>query len=403
MFIKQLTIKKNQDSIIRTIPFHIGMNLIVDETVNFDEKETGNNVGKTTTLRLIDYCLGGSAKDVYTDPENHKQEYKLVKDYLIENNVSIELVLQEDLQNNNSKRIVIERNFLSRNKKIQKINGLNLDDSSFDQKLTNLIVPDHYGKKPSFRQLISHNIRHKDVSINNTLKNVSHYTSDIEYEALYLFLLGCEFKDSETKRELRYKINLEEKFKSKLEENQTKSGYETALSFLISEIDELEFKKRNLVVNPNFEDDFKKLNEVEFKINTTSSNLSELELKRSLIIEARDELANKKANFNLSEIKKIYEQASKHIDNIQKSFEELCEFHNKMIENKVSFISQELPEIESEIERNKIELSGLLQKEKKLTKLIVKSDSFDVLEDVLEKINEKYQRKGSMKIHSGKL
>ena len=70
MFLKSLIIS-TPNKVIREISFHKGINLIVDESI---EQITGNNVGKTTVLRLIDYCLGGDAKDIYVDPENKKPD-----------------------------------------------------------------------------------------------------------------------------------------------------------------------------------------------------------------------------------------------------------------------------------------------------------------------------------------
>lgn len=64
MYLKHLIIA-NRDEEIRRIKFHPGMNLIVDDT-KADTEMTGNNVGKTTVLRLIDYCLGADAKPIYT-------------------------------------------------------------------------------------------------------------------------------------------------------------------------------------------------------------------------------------------------------------------------------------------------------------------------------------------------
>ena len=55
MFLRYLRIE-NIHGLIRHIDFHQGLNLIVDE-VSTDNEETGNNVGKTTVLRLIDFCL----------------------------------------------------------------------------------------------------------------------------------------------------------------------------------------------------------------------------------------------------------------------------------------------------------------------------------------------------------
>src|SRR5687767_13081775 len=202
MFLKLLKISSDK-RIIREINFHQGINLIVDDTPN--EQETGNGVGKTTVLALIDFCLNGDAKNIYTDTENKKQEYKLVKNFLIVNKILITLILKEDLSNQNSKQISIERNFLSRKHKIQKINGIEKNDEEFEKTLTELLF--NYRKdKPSLRQIISHNIRYKDYNVNNTLKTLNPYTKDEEYETLYLFLLGCSFEQGDNKQKLLTKI-----------------------------------------------------------------------------------------------------------------------------------------------------------------------------------------------------
>ncbi|HYE69022.1 MAG TPA: hypothetical protein VEA58_10460 [Anaerovoracaceae bacterium] len=157
MFLKSLTISSNS-SVIREIIFHNGINLIVDETPTSKGKETGNNVGKTTVLMLIDFCLGANGRSIYTDPENKKEEYKLVKDFLFNERVLIKLILTEDLNEEPSAEICIERNFLSRKEKIQRINGEDKTDKEFDETLTNFLFPGHYGKKPTFRQIISHTL-----------------------------------------------------------------------------------------------------------------------------------------------------------------------------------------------------------------------------------------------------
>ena len=53
MFLKSLKIEK-ENILIREIFFNKGINLIVDETPAKDRTQSGNNVGKTTVLRLID-------------------------------------------------------------------------------------------------------------------------------------------------------------------------------------------------------------------------------------------------------------------------------------------------------------------------------------------------------------
>ena len=113
MFLKSLRLENNL-GVIRDIPFHSGINLIVDETPIDSTEATGNNVGKTTILRLIDFCFGGSPRDIYTDPENRKSEHKLVKDFLQITHVLITLILTADLVDSMANEIFIERNFIPR-------------------------------------------------------------------------------------------------------------------------------------------------------------------------------------------------------------------------------------------------------------------------------------------------
>ena len=119
MYLKKLTIKTPKE-IIREMDFKAGLNLIIDDTDDVSSKTTGNNVGKTTVLKLIDFCLGADAKIIYTDTENRKDIYKEVKDYLTEKQVIIELELIEDITNQNSKTVIITSNFLSRKKQYDK-------------------------------------------------------------------------------------------------------------------------------------------------------------------------------------------------------------------------------------------------------------------------------------------
>ncbi|MBN2212048.1 MAG: DUF2326 domain-containing protein [Sedimentisphaerales bacterium] len=391
---KSLTITRGDGVIIRDIRFHTGLNLIVDETPIVSGKETGNNVGKTTVLKLIDFCLGGPAKGIYTDNENARNEYKLVKDFLVKNEVLISLVLKEDLLNEDSRQVLIERNFLARKNKIQRIDGNNKTDEDYEKALTDLLFPGHYGKKPTFRQIIAHNIRYKDVSINNTLKNLDKFTRDDEYETLYLFLFGCDFEQGDTKQELRSQIDVEERFKKRLESEQTKSAYESALALLLSEIEEIERRKESLNLNPNFESDLNKLNQVKYQINLTSSEIGRLELRKALIFEAQKEMQSNTSSIDMQQLKQIYQQATSLVSGIQKTFQELCNFHNRMVESKLRFITQDLPKIDAQLTIQRKHLKHLLAEEAKLNTIITQSDSFEMLEQLIVELNTKYQMKG---------
>jgi uncharacterized protein YydD (DUF2326 family) len=389
MFIKSLTISCGA-KVIREIEFHKGLNLIVDESEN---QITGNSVGKTTVLKLVDFCLGADKKNIYVDPETKVQEYKLVKDYLIENKILITLVLTSDLDKG-TEDIIIERNFLPKGKElIRKINEKQLTEDEFETTLSNLIFPEHLVEVPSFRQIISHNIRYRDESLNNTL-NTLPYGKPEQYESLYLFLFGCDFVKGNSKQVVITKLKQEDTFKKRLEKNQTKTAYETALALINNDIEELNKKKSSFNLNENFEKDLDQLNEVKYQVNKLSSGIGKLNIRKDLIKETEAELKSSKSDIDLRQLEIIYEQATNKITTIQKSFSDLVVFHNTMIEEKVKFITKELPAIEKAISENNSSLKLLLADEKRLATAISKSDSFEELEKVIVELTEKHRKKG---------
>lgn len=391
MFLKYLQISKGS-TIVRDIKFRNGINLIVDESVG---KITGNSVGKTTVLKLIDYCFGAKQKIIWEDPENKKQEYSLVKNYLIENKILITLCLTEDLDYENAQNIVIERNFIIRgNEVVRRINGVSYINDLFEQKLKEIFFPEHKAQKPTFRQIISHNIRYDDLSITNTLRTLDRYTTDAEYETLYLFLLGCDFTNGNSKQEIIEKIKQEDNFKKRLERHQTKSTYETTLALIEQDIEKLNKKKLNLNINTNFENDLNKLDSIKYTINKISSELSNLNIRKELILEAKEALEAGNSNIDTQQLRQIYEQAKCNIGKLQKSFEDLVNYHNQMLNEKVKFITSELPQIDSKIIEKNNYLTSLLNEEKKLTSIISKSDTYEELEKLILEINEKYRLKG---------
>jgi uncharacterized protein YydD (DUF2326 family) len=393
MFIKSLKIS-NKLGAIRNIEFNKGLNLIIDETPTTDEQMTGNNVGKTTVLKLIDFCLGGNPSIIYTDTENKKESYDLVKDYLVNEEILITLVLIENLNDNNSHSVEIERNFLSRKRNIRQINGEPILEKDFENELLRLLIPNQKAEKPTFRQIISHNIRYKDESINKTLKTLDRYTSDVEYETLYLFLLGCSFDDGARKQMLLSKIKQEETYRERLEKKQTKTAYEIALAMIEDEIEELGTRKSTFNLNENFEDDLEQLNYIKYKINKSSSNICKMTIRKNLIEEAKAEMEESISTIDLKQLKTLYSEVVANISGIQKTFEDLVVYHNNMLVEKTRFITADFPGLIVKINAEEEFMTSLLREERELSLKITKSDSFEELEKIIVELNEKYRMKG---------
>ena len=393
MFIKRLIISSPTE-VIRDIEFSSGLNLIIDDTPMTDSKSTGNNVGKTTVLKLIDFCLGAKANIIYTDTENKKEVYDVVKDFLIDKEIKITLILTENFNDPEAKQLEIQRNFLSHKKAVRKINGKTVLDKEFENELEQCIMPGKEAEKPTFRQIISHNIRYKDENINNTLKTLDKFTTDIEYESLYLYLLGCTFNEGAKKQTLIAQINQEETFRDRLEKKQTKTTYEIALALVDDEIEALNEKKSSFNLNETLEQDLDLLNSTKYKINQISSQISKLEIRKNLIEESVVELEQSISHIDLQQLKLLYNEVTANISGIHKTFEDLVAYHNNMVIEKVKYISQDLPEISQKIKAFREELARFLKEEKELTKKVAKGDSFEELEKIIFELNEKYRVKG---------
>ena len=242
--------------------------------------------------------------------------------------------------------------------------------------------------------MISHNIRYKDEAINSTLKTLDRYTTDAEYEALYLFLLGCNFDKGSTRQQILIKIQQENTFKRRLEKQQTKNAYESALALVENEIKILNDKKSNLSLNENFESDLNNLNEVKYKINKLSSEIGKLNIRKDLINEAKQDLDANRADIDLQELQSIYKQATKYVSAIQKTFDELVIYHNQMTEEKIKFITKELPDLNKIISSRENDLKTLLSEEERISLLISKSDSYEDLEELISQLNEQFRKKG---------
>ena len=375
MFLKKLTIQ-NGGTIIREIFFHKGLNLIVDDTITPNQQDTGNNVGKTTILRLIDFCLGNDGKNIYTDTEFKKSSNNTnVEDYLKDNNVIITLELIRDSEREDLQKIIIRKNFNSYKKKIQEINGAAYNDKDFNGKLKELIFNSTIDK-PTFRQIISKNIRYEGNRIKNTVKVLYYGTTFERYEALYLFWLGIESDSSARKQQLHDLQSIEKKLQSKLIKENDLPQIEQALLIVERDIKKLNKKKESLNLNDNFNEEIIILNNLKSKINRLAAEINRLELRKELIIESKMEFESDLVNINTDRIKLLYKNAKRFISDIQITFEQTLAFHNNMLSEKIKFVTNELPSLNNELIKHEKQLNTYLSEEKHLSQKLYKSVNF---------------------------
>lgn len=399
MFIKSLIIRKGGTTgeIIREVKFRKGVNLIIDETDSNNSSETGNNVGKTTVLRLIDFCLGGDKAKIYQDQEfkGRNEEANKIKNFLEESEVYVEVILTKDLDNEEAEKITIGRNFLKHSKKIQTINNEEINNDYFPKKLFELIFNSQL-EKPSFRQVICRNVRHSSEALNHTLKPLHSTVSNSEYEAIYLYWLGIA-SDSK-KIEFTENFNKEKTYYKKVEDSQG-DNLNTIKQKIITydrQIEELNKQKEKFNLNENYTQDLEKLNQTKQIISGLRTKIVSLTMKRNLIFESQTELDKTSPNIEKKKVQLLYSEAKKLLPDLQKRFEDILLFHNNMIEEKKKFIGQELPQIDDELKKCEEQKNKLLEEEKSLSNKLQKTGALKELEKLIAQLTKQHGEKGSL-------
>ena len=191
MLIERLIVRKMTpaEEIVRDIKFNLnGLSLIVDNTSN-ESSESGNSVGKTTAIKIIDLCLGAkSVKDLYYDSDT-RSENQVVKNFLVSHKVQAELVLLDAEKNY---RCSVKRDLFPRGKKY--IGEIDFPEQEFWSELKKIL----FGIKeprPTFRQLIPKFVRLSNTSEDSMIKFLPPMTSKEIYDTIYCVLFQIYGRD----------------------------------------------------------------------------------------------------------------------------------------------------------------------------------------------------------------
>lgn len=393
MLLERLVISSKK-AVIRDIPFKLqGLNLVVDSTPITDNSTiSGNNVGKTTFIRSIDFCFGSDGRDIYVDKEN-KNDNELIKKFLTENEVSFSL----SLLNNNSERTILRRSFNSSNDLV--INDEKYDNlAAYKKKVLYLLfhIPPTE-TKISLREIIKKFIRCDSFSENNIYKILHTSKKDSTYEAIYLLLFGFPNQEVITQR-----LVISDKIDSLKKELKNISGksnlprLQNRLLQLQGLIDDKENQIKNIDLPKTYDALIGKLKELKARTSELSSLVGNLNTKISLSQKTRNELIHSESKIDPNAIRKLYEEAKLLLGNIQKPFEEILEFHNKMVSNKLKFVEQHISKLEKERIAAKHELDTLLKDQSHVLRLLDDTGTFDDLIKIREEVNFLYVEKGKL-------
>lgn len=351
MYLKNLLITKNTGDVIRDIPFKMGLNLIVGLS---NDSGSSNSLGKTTLVRCINFCLAGKVEEFFIDSESKNIENTTIKNFLIKNEITFQLILGKSLNEDSVSDLKISRQvkFDLESEKIIVINKINNDEYSFDdfQSILKIRLFKTDVTKPSFRNLITKFVRRTDVEVNNILKYLNTFTTNIDYTTLRFFLFGfSEPEIIETKQFLEKELaKINKHFKAL--KAIIPEGTQQKIDLLQVELKDKEQLRDSFQIEHEYKIDENELAKIEQNITQINSVLSNLHADKSTLLNRLEKIRSDRFKDNVQNIKYLYEEAKLLNIKVQKSFEDTIIFHNSMLKNEETYLISRIDKIANEIQ-----------------------------------------------------
>ena len=400
MIIKKLIVRKTKPSeeIIREIVFNKkGLNLIVDNTPE-NAIESGNSVGKSTAIRIIDLCLGAKTiRELYYDADT-RSENKTVKDFLSKYKIQAELCLED----NNGKQYIIKRDLFSNGKKY--IFDKTYTEEEFWEELKKIIF--HLNEsRPTFRQLIPKFVRLANTSEDGMIKFLPHMTTTDIYDTIYCFLFQI-YSDSllSKKGELTEKISECQKAIQTLEKSKSITSLgllKQSLEIINSDLEDLNAKRNKLSYMDMYRDELDTKRKLTLRINDLHEKMELVEFEINNIKKSISNLSKEKKEIDFNTLRALYMEAESYLPKLQKKFEDLVDFHNCMIQNRIDFIQEQLSIKQELLTQYSKQLQEILLEKEKITVEALDEGLLDELNMLNRKIEELSLKKGeiSQSIH----
>lgn len=389
MFLKRLIITTEKGTIIREVSFKKGLNIILGIPTKGNKGST-NNLGKTTLLRCIDFCLGArNLEEIYTDSENNKNPDNKVESFLRKVNPIFTLEISSSLDS--SDVITIERrvNLNRRGKKyFNFIDGTELSKDEFENielKKIFFASSEHY---PTFRQLIGKFVRGNDKSLSNILKYGSHFNTDSDYEKIYFFLmLPKSSKVLDTKNATENEMSKFRKNFKKIDEK----NKELQQSFYVieNELSELKNLRDEFKIDAKYDKEEESLKNVQLSIQQNEGEIASLKLKKEINLKRKSELEDKFISLKSQSLKYLYDEAKYFNKKLPRTFDELVQFHNQMINNEIDYLNKSFEKYDSLIIEKEQAKVSYVNQYNELLSFLGKSGSLAEYTKLNDKISQK--------------
>lgn len=396
MLLESLVINRGPQS-TREIKFKPGLNLILDKPTSVSQT-SGNNIGKTTVLRLIDYCLGSSGEDIWTDSEFKDNKNKEVYDYLHHpsNPVSITLSIKSP---QTGQAHEISRTFsttgFTRDEKlsVDSIDFPTLD--KFKSKIKFLLFGSQ-GKKPQLRHLVPKFVRSSQERMSKTLKFI-HFGKASDYEVTHLFLFGFTAVSTLEDRPKYAKELKQLQGDLKTLRRLRKEGeIEQLLIHLRQEVKELSQSSSIQGKVSQLTQNAERVSAIRSKASNSAAKLARLNGELHSIYDSIANLESSYSDIDKKVIESIYKDAERFIPELHHEWNELTDFVNNLSDRKKRFLELQADSLSKQIREIEKELLDLQNQEKSEIGDLMSSPEFLKAIEIRSELQEKLKSVGRL-------
>jgi len=394
MFIEKLIITSHTSKIIREVNFNPkGLNLIVGLS---DKNGSTNDIGKTTLIRCIDFCLNGKLEQLYIDKEFRNSINQEVYDFLAKQQPTFTIIFKEESTKYNyeiSRTVAFVKEKFKIDNNIT-VNGIKIE-GNFEVELKKYFF-NNLEKKPTFRQLVPKFIRKDEQQISNVLKYLHSTTSNIDYEKIHLFLFGFSAKKLlQDKSELEHKLKNLKKSKEALASRFTVTDLKQILEITKKDLAKLYKARDSFQLDDKYELEEQELKYLQLELIKLEKIISDYQLKKTLSINKLEELKEGIFENDTRALKLLYDEAKFYSKDLHKTFDDVVHFHNKMIENEIEYITSKIKKYDEKLFEYIENRDKYSKQYSELMKKLSKTGSlaeYTKLNEQIEKIAEKKGR-----------
>ncbi len=361
------------------VSFQNGLNIIsADKTEKSSDKDTRNGTGKSTFLKLLDFCLLAEPDKKIINSEDF-QEFSFTLELYDEDKGYIKI-----------RRSIKDLQIIKIAEKTDDFKELTLEEAHkyFRELFFGLSYEENSAL--SFRTLMNFIKRDENTGFSHVFRQYYHWAKYL-IDAVNLYLIGLNFNLPLTKEELNKKKNEIEKIiyglSKDLERKQVpkKSALKSEKLITEEEVRNREKLLKDFKVHSEYE-------KLEQEANSTTKLIKEIQKQifvNSQRIQEYQETLSENIEIDFEQVKELYESINVYLkDNLQKKYNEIVEFHKSLIKNRNDYLSSEIKQLMFYQEKLNNKLVQLDKKRSKVLRILETHGALSEFNQLHERLDE---------------